>query len=128
MDTTQISVGSLKVGRYVVFDGKPYVVKSIQTSRTGKHGHAKCRIEAVNLFDGNKVIKAMPAHDNVDTPIIDKKNAQVLSVVGKTANVMDMETYETFDLEVPEEMKGAVDEGSTVMYWTVLGKKVMKQK
>lgn len=128
MDTTQTSVGSLRQGRYVVFDGKPYVVKSVQTSRTGKHGHAKCRIEAVNIFDGNKVIKVMPAHDNVDTPIIDKKNAQVLSITGNKANVMDMESYETFDLDIPEELQGKVEEGSTVMYWTVLGKKIMKQK
>lgn len=128
MDTAQTSVGSLKPGRYIVIEGKPYVVKNVQTSRTGKHGHAKCRIEAVNIFDGNKVIKVMPAHDNVDTPIIDKKNAQILSVTGNTANVMDMETYETFDLEISEELQGKVEEGSKVMYWTVLGKKIMKQK
>ncbi len=128
MDTAQTSVGSLKQGRYVVFDGKAYVVKDIQTSKTGKHGHAKCKIEAVGIIDGKKVIKVLPAHDNVDTPIIDKKNAQVLSVSGETANVMDMGSYETFDLEIPEEMKGKVNEGDTVMYWTVLGKKVMRQK
>jgi len=39
---------------------------------------------------------------------IEKKTAQVLSIQGNTANVMDSETYETFDLEIPEELKGQV--------------------
>jgi len=69
----------------------------------------------------------MPGHDNVDVPIVEKKSAQVLSIQGSTANVMDSESYETFDLSIPEEFKGEVVEGVNVMYWVILNDKVMKQ-
>ncbi|MFH1456260.1 MAG: translation initiation factor IF-5A [archaeon] len=127
MDIKQSHAGGLKPGRYVVFDDLACVVKSVQTSRTGKHGHAKCRIEAVSIKDGRKIIKIIPAHDNVDTPIIEKKTAQVLSVKSKTANVMDMESFETFDVVVPQNLEDQVKEGSQIVYWIVLGDKIVQQ-
>ncbi len=69
----------------------------------------------------------MPASAKVDVPIIDKKNAQVLSIQGDMANVMDMESYETFDIKIPEELKGQIVEGSQVLYWIILGEKIIKQ-
>jgi translation initiation factor 5A len=103
------------------------IVKSIQTSRPGKHGHAKCRIEAVGIKDGRKIITVLPGHDNIDTPIIEKKAAQVLSLQADKASVMDMESYETFDLDIPDDLKGQVVEGGQVVYWIVLGEKMLKQ-
>jgi len=127
MDIRQTTAGSLKQGSYVIFDGIACTIKSIQTSKTGKHGHSKCRIEAVGMIEPKKIIKIMPAGDKVDIPIIDKKTAQVLSISGNKANVMDMETYETFDLEIPDEFKDKLQEGSKVAYWNVLGQKIIKQ-
>ena len=69
----------------------------------------------------------MPGHDSIETPVIGKKNAQILSVTGNSCNVMDVETYETFDLAVPPELDGQVAEGQTVVYWIVLNDKVLKQ-
>ncbi|MFO7711341.1 MAG: translation initiation factor IF-5A [Candidatus Woesearchaeota archaeon] len=126
-EKTLKSVGSLKEGNYVVIDGVACTVSSTQTSRPGKHGHAKVRMEGVGLIDGKKRILVMPGHDKIEVPIIDKRNAQVLSVTGNMANVMDSETYETFDLEIPEELKDQCTEGSTVLYWIILEDKVMKQ-
>ena len=81
----------------------------------------------VKLLDGKKRQLVMPGHDRVEAPIIEKKSAQILSVTGNMANVMDMETYETFDMEIPEELKAEVKEGKEVLYWTIMGAKVMKQ-
>src|SRR3989338_6925617 len=126
--TTKIEgAGSLQKGGYVVLDGEACKVVDIQISKSGKHGHAKVRFTAMGLVDGKKRIEVLPAHDNVEVPIIEKKSAQVLSVNGDSANVMDSENYETFDLEIPEELKGQVAEGSNVMYWGIMDKKVMKQ-
>jgi len=69
----------------------------------------------------------MPGHDNIEAPVIDKRNAQILSIHGDTANVMDSETYETFDMKIPDELKNEVIEGVTVLYWVILGQKIMKQ-
>jgi len=118
---------SLREGRYVVFEGVAYIVKSIQTSRTGKHGHAKCRIDATAMIGGGKVTKIIPAHDKVDVPIIEKKPAQVLSILGDIANVMDLETYENFDLKIPDDLKGEIKEGGQIVYWTILKDRIMKQ-
>lgn len=127
MEVKPVSVGEIKAGKYIVVDGVACVVKSVQKSKPGKHGHAKCKIEAVGLINGEKKIFVKPAHDTVDSPLIEKENAQVLSIKGDIANVMDLKTYETFDLKIPEEMKEEVKEGSQVMYWIILKDKLMKQ-
>lgn len=121
------SVGSLQKGNYVVIDGVACTVSSTQTSRPGKHGHAKVRMQAVGLLDGKKREIVMPGHDQIDVPVIEKNNAQVLSIADNHCNVMDMESYETFDLEIPEELKDQVVEGAIVLYWEILQDRVLKQ-
>ena len=122
-DIKQSLAGSLKQGSYVLFDNIPCTVKSVQISKTGKHGHAKCRIEAIGIINNQKIIKIMPAHDKVDVPIIEKKSAQILSISEDTANVMDMETYETFEMPIPEEFKGQLEPGKEIQYLQALGRK-----
>ncbi len=125
-ETKQTDYGSVKVGGYVILNDKPCVIKSIQLSKTGKHGSMKCRIEAVTLMDDQKIIEVHPSGDNVLVPIIAKRNAQVLSISGKKANVMDMETYETFDLEIPKDVTD-LKEGIQIIYWIIMDQKVFKQ-
>lgn len=127
MNTKQTIAGSLKQGSSVVFDGIACIIKKVDKGKTGKHGAAKCKIEAIGMINDEKIIKVMPASEKVDVPIIEKKTAQVLSIQGDTANVMDMESYETFDIKIPEELKGQVIEGSQVIYWIILDQKVIKQ-
>ena len=128
MDTKLIHANGLKVGGFVIFDDKACKVTSIEISKTGKHGHAKARIAAVSITDGSKIIKVFPGHDKVAVPIIEKETAQVLSIAGDKANVMDMKSYETFDLNIPEDLKDQVNEGDQVNYWIILGKKVLRSK
>ena len=126
MTTKPVSVGSLKKGSYVVLEGAACIVQDTQTSKPGKHGGTKARIETVGLVDGSKRIIVKPTGDRVEVPIIEKRNAQVLSVHGEIANVMDMETYETFDLNIPKELQGEVMENSQVLYWIILDEKMLK--
>ena len=126
-ETKKVSVGSLQKGNYVVINGVACRVSDLQVSRPGKHGHAKVRLTAVGVLDDKKRVDVMPGHDQVDVPLIDKRTAQVLSVSDNLANIMDSETYETFDLSIPEELDGQVVEGVTVLYWVVLKDKVIKQ-
>jgi len=121
-----VDVGEIKKGSYMVIDGSACKVIDVQVSRPGKHGHAKFRIVAVGLIDEKKHDIVMP-HGSVEVPVIEKKSAQVMSIHGDYANVMDLESYETFDLKIPEELKGQVTEGCNVLYWVVLNDKVMKQ-
>jgi translation initiation factor 5A len=127
MSTKIVSATSIKEGSFILLDGIACKVMSAEISKSGKHGHAKVRIVAIGLLDGKKREAVMPGHDNVEVPIIDKKTAQVLSVSGGKANVMDSESYETFDMAIPPELRESVVEGCQVLYWVVLGEKVMKQ-
>ena len=126
-EKTITQVSSLRPGSYVIIDGIACGIKSIQTSRTGKHGHAKCRVEAIGLINQEKKIIVSPAHDSIDVPIINKRSAQVLSISNDLANVMDTETYETFDIKIPDDLKGEIQEGIEILYWTILNNKIIKQ-
>ncbi len=126
-ETKLVSIGHLKKGNYVVIEGVACTVYDTQVSRPGKHGHAKVRMEAVGILDGKKRVIVMPGHDNIEAPIIDKRNAQVLSVSDKMANVMDSESFEVFDLEIPEDLKDTCKSGVVVVYWVILDDRVMKQ-
>ena len=126
-ETKLASIGSLQKGSYIIIDGAPCKVVSTATSRPGKHGHAKVNMMAVGIIDGKKRNFVAPGHDNVEVPIIEKKNAQILSINGNMANIMDSENYETFDLEIPEDLKADCKEGSNVLYWEILSTRVMKQ-
>ena len=121
------SVGSLQKGSYIIVDGVACRVTSTATSRPGKHGHAKVNMMAVGLIDEKKRNVVLPGHDQVEVPVIDKRTAQVLSVTGDVANVMDSESYETFDMKVDDEFKDQVVEGCQILYWNILGDKVIKQ-
>ncbi len=126
-EVKHVSVGSLTKGSYIVIDGVACRVVSTATSRPGKHGHAKVNMMAVGILDGKKRNVILPGHDSVEAPIIDKRTAQVLSVNGEVANVMDAETFETFDMKIPSELKDDCVDGCNVLYWVILDDKVMMQ-
>ncbi len=121
-----MGAGQLKSGSFVVVEGVACRVSDLTLSKPGKHGAMKARIVAIGLIDEKKRELVMPASENVEVPIIEKHTAQVLSVSGDNANVMDTETYETFDLSIPADLKPVVVEGAQMLYWDILGQKVMK--
>ena len=126
-DRKQTDIGSLKKGNYVVIEGLACIVKDVQVSKSGKHGHTKCRIEAVSMITDQKKIIMAPAHDKIDVPIVTKHSAQILSVNDDVANVMDMETFENFDLKIPDDLKSQAKENKEIIYWKILGERAMKQ-
>ena len=127
MDTKFTTVTSLRKGSYVTIDGQPCIVKSIDISKTGKHGSSKARIEAVGLVDRQKRIIIKPGHENIPVPIIEKRRAQVLSRENGTANIMDSETFETFSAEIDEEINDKVVEGNQVEYWKMMGRNIINR-
>ena len=116
-------VRELKVNRYIIIDGEPCKIVNITTSKPGKHGDAKARIEAIGVFDGQKRSVVHPVKHKVQVPIIDKRTAQVISVMGDTAQLMDLETYDTFEMPIPEEFRGKIEAGKEIQYIQALGKR-----
>lgn len=117
-----------RLGTTILIDGVACVIKSNDISKTGRHGHAKCRIEAVSVLDGKKKVFLIGGHDKLECPMISKKKAQVLSVIGEKVSIMDLESYETIELPIPEELKSEIKDGDQIEYWNVEGVKIIKRK
>ncbi len=127
MASKLVEVNSLKKGGFLLIDGIACRVADIKHSKTGKHGHAKVRVSAIGLLDDRRREIIKPADAKVEVPIIEKSDAQVISITGDKANVMDLTTYETFEVDIPEELKEKIKEGVQVLYWDITGTKIIKQ-
>jgi len=116
-------IRTLKENRYIIIDDEPCKIISITKSKPGKHGEAKARIEAIGIFDGSKRSIVNPVSHKVHVPIIDKRNAQVVAIMGDNVQLMDMETYETFEMPIPDEFKDSIEPGKDIQYLVALGRK-----
>ena len=123
MAWTQQEVRELKEGRYLLIEEEHCRILSIQTSKPGKHGEAKARIDAVGLFDGSKRSVVYPVKHKVQVPLIGKRQAQVLSLSEQEVQLMDLETYETFSLPMEAELRGQLAPGGEVQYLDAMGKR-----
>lgn len=121
-----VSAHDLKDGSHIIVEGAPCVVKSIEISKTGKHGASKCRIEAVGLIDDKKRVLVKPGHERMEVPLVEKKRGQVLNL-GDKASIMDIESYETLEVAIAPDAKEDIKEGAQVEYWVVEGQKIIKR-
>ena len=127
MEKTTTSIKNLKENGFVIIDGVPCRVYKVQISTTGKHGHAKVRVEAIGLFDNTRHSLIGPAHETVEVPIVLKKKAQILAVVGKKVQIMDLDDYSVFELDIPEERKSEIVPGNEIDYYETMGIKTLKK-
>ena len=118
-----------KVGTNIIVDGEACTVRKVDISKTGKHGHAKCRMEVIGMISGNKKVFVVPGHDRFEVPLVNKMKAQVLSKGDKIVNVMNLENFETLDISCPEQdIFDSLVEGENCEYWEIEGAKVVKRK
>jgi translation initiation factor 5A len=110
-----VQAGTLKPGKYVLIDDEVCQVKSTEKSTPGKHGAAKVRIVAFNIFTGQKRGLLKGTDNEVYIPIVLKKNGQVVAVTGKEVSLMDMETYETVTTTKPDDV-AKLQSGDEVEY------------
>ena len=117
-------VGDLKVGSYAIIDDEPSQIVSIQKSKPGKHGSAKFRCSAISIFDGSKRSFVSPVDANLQIPIVEKNTGQVVSVNPSMVQLMDLESYEIFDVTRPddEELSSKLEPGKDVEYWVIMGR------
>jgi translation initiation factor 5A len=112
-------------GSFVIIDGIPCRVVSVETSAPGKHGASKARITAIGIFDGSKKTLLLSGHSEVPVPEILKKRAQVVSITESTAQLMDLETYDIFEVPIPEELKGQIKAGGEVETMEAMGRRTI---
>ncbi|MEM3362182.1 MAG: translation initiation factor IF-5A [Candidatus Anstonellaceae archaeon] len=127
MEKIFASAKDLKEGKYILIDGVPCRVVSIEKSKPGKHGAAKMRITAIGIFDGQKKQWLGPSDQDIEIPIIERSSAQILSVNGNVAQLMDMKTYETFELPIPQEFLADAQPGKEAELIISMGKRAIQR-
>ncbi|ADV65178.1 translation initiation factor IF-5A [Desulfurococcus mucosus] len=122
------TLGNLKIGSFIVIDGEPCRIVEMSRAKTGKHGSAKANVIAIGLFSKAKKTLVAPVDTQVEVPVIEKRVGQIIADMGTMYQVMDMETYETFEVEkdaVEEDVRNKLSVGSEVEYWVVMGKRLI---
>jgi len=127
-----VDAGSLKEGSFVVIDEEPCKIVEVEKSKPGKHGSAKVRITAIGIFDGVKRSIVVPVDQKVDVPIVEKKVAQVISITPASVQLMDLSSYEVFEVSkeaIEVDLLNKMAVGTEVEVWELLGKrKIMRTR
>jgi len=74
-----MQAGEIRKGSHVMIKGHPCKVAEVSTSKTGKHGHAKAHIVALDIFTGKKYEDLCPTSHNMDIPFVKRTEYQLLN-------------------------------------------------
>ena len=138
MSIRRTEIQKLKSGQYIMVEEEPCIIKSTERSKSGKHGHAKVRVVCVGMFDNNKRSITIPSGHMVDIPEIIKGNAQINFIEDTSINIMNLETYESFDVDWPQDddLKNKLKEiqadpskisATQVEYWQLAGRTLINR-
>ncbi|MCC6040693.1 MAG: translation initiation factor IF-5A [Desulfurococcaceae archaeon] len=128
MSKTYTTAGDLKVGGFVIIDGEPCRVVEISKAKTGKHGSAKASITAVGLLTKAKKVLVVPVDAQVEVPIVERKIGQVIADLGDKFQVMDIETFEVFEVPkdlIEKDLRNKIAVNMEVEYWQVLNTRII---
>jgi translation initiation factor 5A len=71
---------ALRKNGFVVIKNRPCKIVDMSTSKTGKHGHAKVHLVAIDIFTGKKLEELCPSTHNMDVPNVTRKEYQLVSL------------------------------------------------
>merc|ERR1712138_377605 len=84
-----VEAGSIRKGGYIMIKGKACKVKDVSTSKTGKHGHAKCKFSASDIFTGATCEELCPSTHAIDVPVVTKSNWMITGLEGDYVMLMN---------------------------------------
>ncbi|XP_060210117.1 eukaryotic translation initiation factor 5A-4 isoform X2 [Lycium barbarum] len=114
--------GIIRKNGYTVIKGRPCKVVEVSTSKTGKHGHAKCHFVAIDIFNGKKLEDIVPSSHNCDVPHVNRTDYQLIDISedgfvslltesGNTKDDLRLPTDET----LLNQVKGGFEEGKDLV-------------
>ena len=123
----QKEIRDIKKGSYLIMDGAPCEIIAYSTAKPGKHGSAKARIEGKGVFDNKKRTMSQPVDAKIWIPVIERRQGQVINLEGNNvAQIMDLNSYESFSLEIPRELNISGDSEIEYLEYDAQRKVVVK--
>eukprot|EP00928_Gymnodinium_smaydae_P070058 TRINITY_DN539_c0_g1_i1.p2 TRINITY_DN539_c0_g1~~TRINITY_DN539_c0_g1_i1.p2 ORF type:complete len:169 (+),score=60.81 TRINITY_DN539_c0_g1_i1:78-584(+) len=90
--------GEIRKGSHLMIKGRPCKCIEVSTSKTGKHGHAKAHIVALDIFTSKKYEDLCPTSHNLDVPFVKRTEYLLLSADNDSGEVsLLLESGETKD-------------------------------
>ncbi|PAV90647.1 hypothetical protein WR25_12210 [Diploscapter pachys] len=118
---------ALRKNECVMIKGRPCKIVEMSTSKTGKHGHAKVHLVALDIFTNKKLEDICPSTHNMDVPVVKRKEYLLMDITDDGfCSLMDPESSDTKDdLKAPEgelsqQLKELLDKGEGDVYVTVV--------
>lgn len=104
-DTYPMEAGQIKKNGFIMIKGHPCKVVNVSTSKTGKHGHAKCHFYGVDIFSGKKMEDLVSASHATSVPFVKKSEYMCIGVdEDGFVSAMDENNEVREDLKLPENM------------------------
>jgi translation elongation factor IF5A len=115
--------GTIRKGAFIVIKGRPCKVAEVSTSKTGKHGHAKCNFVGIDIFNSRKLEDIVPSSHNSEVPHVNRTEYQLIDISddgfvelltdnGETRNDLKLPTH---DEELAQKIKDDFDAGKDLV-------------
>lgn len=78
--TYPTQAGTIRKNGFILIKNRPCKVVDVSTSKTGKHGHAKCHFVGIDIFTGKKYEDLTPSSHNCDVPNVARREFQLIDV------------------------------------------------
>merc|ERR1719463_963794 len=78
--TYPLEAGQCRKGMHLMIKQFPCKVSEVTTSKTGKHGHAKCHFVAIDIFTGKKMEELVTSSHNVAVPFVNRQEYTIMDI------------------------------------------------
>ncbi|ORX74739.1 initiation factor 5a [Linderina pennispora] len=118
--TYPMQCSALRKNGFVVIKGRPCKIVDMSTSKTGKHGHAKVNMTAIDIFTGKKLEDMSPSTHNMEVPNVKRNEYTLVDISGGFLSLMDDNAEMKEDVALPSnelgtDLEAAFGEGRDIL-------------